>query len=168
MKPMEPGGVLDTLPTHDPIKVGRVDEIGSPDIRIGNDDIDHPLRKSASSCGFFGVVRGELTSHDSSSCSVSVSSDSSQMNFDDSRSTHFSGGSVICEASVGDSDIQRCNARNWEDIQTSVAQRVWQYATENLGVVGLENDQVYIEAIKKMETRDQEAKKEREMINIAQ
>lgn len=75
-------------------------------------------------------IPSSLSSHSVLSCYSS----SSQSLSKDSRSTHFSGGSVLCEASIGDSDIQRCNDRLWEEHQVSVAQLIWGFANKNLGV----------------------------------
>lgn len=60
----------------------------------------------------------ENNANASSSMASSVSYSGRKKNSgDDSRSTHFSRGSVLCDASIGDSDIQRCNHRIWEDYQ---------------------------------------------------
>lgn len=86
----------------------------------------------------------------------------------DSRSTHFSGGSVLCDASIGDSDIQRCNHRVWEDYQHNNAVKLWNFAKNKLGVTGGEDDDVYIEMVKKMEIRYQGVMSQRETNNGSQ
>lgn len=80
----------------------------------------------------------------------------------DSRSTHFNEWSVICNASLGDSDIRKVNKTPWIDHQASIANNVWAFAKNHLGVVGDEYDEVYVDAIKVMESRDQDAKEKRE------
>lgn len=129
-----------------------------------------------------GVVRNEIGAFLPSSLSSSVappsasgssaSSFSSDLNINDcskdSRSTHFSGGSVLCEASIGDSDIQRCNDRVWVDHQVQTANKTWNFAKSQLGVTGNEDDSVYVNAIRDMELRDQDAKNQRESSKAAQ
>lgn len=75
---------------------------------------------------------------------------------------------MLCEASIGDSDIQRCNDRLWVNHQVIVAEKMWRFAKDNLGVIGVEEDNVYIEALKAMESRDQDTKIQRETNNAAQ
>lgn len=81
--------------------------------------------------------------------------------FSTNGSSRFSGGSVLCSDSVGDSDIRRCNDKFWENHEAAMAKKIWENA-KALGVHGCAEDAVYINKIGAMEARDCLAKSQRE------
>lgn len=98
---------------------------------------------------FFSTIRNQQ-------CDLGVVRNPIEANAISSISVH-EGGSLICEASVGDSGIMMGNNRFMEGFEKSVAEKMWNFAKEKLGVTGTEDDDVYIEKIKAMEVRDQSA-----------
>lgn len=67
---------------------------------------------------------------------------------------HSGDGSLTNSISAGDSGIRMGNVRFEEAHENKVAGKLWRIATEDLGVTGEEVEEVYIERIKDMETRD--------------
>lgn len=67
-------------------------------------------------------------------------------------------GAAIGDVSVGDSGIQICNDRFWVDHEVSLANKVWSFAKESLGVTGKVGNEEYAGRIRSLEVRDQIAK----------
>lgn len=67
-------------------------------------------------------------------------------------------GAVIGDVSIGDSEIRFCNDRLLAEHEISLANKLWSFAKNNLGVLGRNHDEVYSGKIKSLEIRDRMAK----------
>lgn len=67
-------------------------------------------------------------------------------------------GAAIGDVSIGDSGIRICNERFLVDHELSLANKVWSFAKDNLGVTGKGNEVEYVGKICSLEARDQNAK----------
>lgn len=65
------------------------------------------------------------------------------------------GASILHEVSIDDLGIRMGNNRFKEGYEKVAAEKTWKFAKENLGVTGVEDDEVYSGRIRAMEERDQ-------------
>jgi hypothetical protein len=72
-----------------------------------------------------------------------------------------SAGEILCCSSINPSDIRNCNKRVVATFHHDTAKKVWKEATE-LGVVGVEGDEVYVKRILYNENKEDEARVQRE------
>lgn len=70
-------------------------------------------------------------------------------------------GPIIQDVSVGDSGIVKGNNRFEENYEREVAEKMWNFAKQNLGVTIEEEDERFIERLREYEKRDQAARKKK-------
>lgn len=75
---------------------------------------------------------------------------------------------ILGDVSVGDSGIRFCNERFLAEHEMSLANKMWSFAKDNLGVFGKNNDEVYSGRLKSLEIRDKIAKGKKEKKNKSQ
>jgi hypothetical protein len=77
------------------------------------------------------------------------------------QSSLSSAGEILCCSSINSSDIRNCNKRFVANFHQEAATKVWKEATD-LGVVGVEGDDVYVKRILNNENKEDEARVQRE------
>jgi hypothetical protein len=75
-----------------------------------------------------------------------------------------SAGEILCCSSINSSDIRNCNARNIDNLNNDAAQKVWRGVLD-LGVVGEEGDEVYVQRILTNENKEEELRIQREQLS---
>lgn len=68
------------------------------------------------------------------------------------------GGAVSGEVSIGDSDIRFCNEGFIKEHEIALADKMWSFAKDKLGVTGQSEDDDYRDRIRLLESRDPNAK----------
>ncbi|CAJ2635642.1 unnamed protein product [Trifolium pratense] len=127
-------------------------KIPNPDLSLSSFRAN-PIEDEVSSCRsvfeFNGVTRNPPSQHRSSRKPTSSLS---------------SVGEILCCSSLSSSNFHNCNRRFMEKYDQESAQKLWQGATE-LGVVGEEVEDTYVEKILNNEKRDEAARRLREQHN---
>jgi hypothetical protein len=75
-----------------------------------------------------------------------------------------SAGEILCCSSINSSDIRNCNARNIDNLNNDAAQKVWKGVLD-LGVVGEEGDEIYVQRILANENKEEELRIQREQLS---